>query len=764
MLKIIRLFFYGILYTFLLKTVTKSVLVSGKIKHDYYPGDEVCHSYISDKIGRIHRDHCYTFYESKELKLNLTSSLKYCKKNFHESSTLVSITNAATNTFLCDLKKKSIGVWIALTTDDFIVWKWPDIEENSKKKKKKRSRTKRSGKNPKLGYQNWARNEPDNDGKCVEMWNNCEWNDVECYKVRNFFCVYKLYTCNNVLMNDSKKVCSGNGDCIFENACVCRNLCYFGDDCDKFKCKNITSISKHVCSGRGKCIECDTCQCTVQDYYGRNCEEKIYNAMFLINENMIQVSYEIPWGLLELDYKHEFYCTSILENSENIGSDLICEFVLSERTTVHLNIYSGDGNDYFNGENTTFLLIKPLTGGYDKLINLTVLSYDSSQNNSLLVNLLASILPTTLLTLIVCSCILCLIVCCIRVKTKNARMNKNDARHPEDYIDTIDKRESENTLAKIEINKSLFKIKYEQIKIRQSIGKGGFAVVYLGTWQANEVAFKCFQTKHLIAEKDDFTDFEKEVSIMASINHPNIVRFYGATIKPPRVGIILEFCKNGSLRCYITKARDTFVLLQRLSLLMGIASAMCYLHERNIIHRDLKCDNILVDERIVGKLTDFGISKFIANREATRTKSVGTSCYMAPEVCLGEKYNEKCDIFSFSIILWETIARDFRPYGSKCQFNISVKVASDPKFRPNLKPILLILKNTCKHHNIIIEMISKCWSRDVTERPNFKDVYNTLDNFIKNNEKYRIEKKKLKMKKYRKKNKEENEKEKEKKQ
>ena len=85
--------------------------------------------------------------------------------------------------------------------------------------------------------------------------------------------------------------------------------------------------------------------------------------------------------------------------------------------------------------------------------------------------------------------------------------------------------ESDQSIAKLNINKSLFEIEYDSLDVKRSVGKGGSnAVIFAAEWNGKEVAFKCFKINDLLSD-NEFEEFEKEVSILASISHPNILRY-----------------------------------------------------------------------------------------------------------------------------------------------------------------------------------------------------------------------------------------------
>ena len=155
---------------------------------------------------------------------------------------------------------------------------------------------------------------------------------------------------------------------------------------------------------------------------------------------------------------------------------------------------------------------------------------------------------------------------------------------------------------------------------------------------------------------DELAKFKSEIIIMAPLHHPNLVRLWGGVWNEgaDKLCIVLEFCSNGSLKSSFLKGKaGTWTGMHR-GLAVGTAKGLAYLHHElaePLIHRDVKPDNILVDENVVAKLADFGESKrfdtMLAKEDAHDGQSdalamtmVGTKLYCAPEIMMMERYNE----------------------------------------------------------------------------------------------------------------------------
>lgn len=181
--------------------------------------------------------------------------------------------------------------------------------------------------------------------------------------------------------------------------------------------------------------------------------------------------------------------------------------------------------------------------------------------------------------------------------------------------------------------------------------------MYLGLFNQQQVAIKMLlpemrkSVKHVNA-------FLTEVKLMATLDHPRIVQFVGvAWDSLTDLCVVSEFMEGGDLRGLLTRYQNenhpTGFDRTKVTIALHVAHALTYLHslETPVLHRDLKSKNVLLTSSLEAKLTDFGISREQADR--TMTAGVGTSLWMAPEVMLGERYDDKADMFSFGVLLSE---------------------------------------------------------------------------------------------------------------
>ena len=162
---------------------------------------------------------------------------------------------------------------------------------------------------------------------------------------------------------------------------------------------------------------------------------------------------------------------------------------------------------------------------------------------------------------------------------------------------------------------------------------------------------------------------KNEIELLSKMNHINIVKYYGVFIKGIKLNIVLEYCRGGSLLSLLKKIKkfDENVIKNYIS---QVLDGLEYLHIHNIIHRDIKCANILLDKRTC-KLTDFGGAKIIKNEINPLTSSFnGTPNWMAPEIISNSKATRYSDIWSIGCAILEMYQGEPPYYDKKDPLNV----------------------------------------------------------------------------------------------
>ena len=171
----------------------------------------------------------------------------------------------------------------------------------------------------------------------------------------------------------------------------------------------------------------------------------------------------------------------------------------------------------------------------------------------------------------------------------------------------------------------------QAVTFADQLGAGAFGVVYKGIYRQREVAIKTMTYTNIT--KANLERFVGEVLLLTRLFHPNLIGFVGAVLEVENIFMLMEFASRGDLRQTL-QANPTWTFgNHKLRVLMEITKGVEYLHSVGVIHRDLKCENVLVTEHYQCKISDFGESRDVAENTMTM---VGTPMYLAPEVFRGE--------------------------------------------------------------------------------------------------------------------------------
>ncbi|XP_067910365.1 ankyrin repeat and protein kinase domain-containing protein 1 [Heterodontus francisci] len=253
------------------------------------------------------------------------------------------------------------------------------------------------------------------------------------------------------------------------------------------------------------------------------------------------------------------------------------------------------------------------------------------------------------------------------------------------------------------------------------IASGGFTKVFKAKhklWRVN-LAVKCC---HLLCEESssferNMSHLVEEAAKMLKINFKYILPIYGICTRP--AGIVMEYMENGSLDKLLV--RYTLTWPMKFRIIHEIAVGMNFLHSVNppLLHLNLKPGNVLVDENLHIKISDFGLSKwedYLSSMEQIERSVVrGTIRYMPPEL-LNRPSGVKHDVYSFSIVMWEILTQQ-KSYAGENIMAVFVKVAAGE--RPCLQ---LIPENSPQECTQIIDLMKRCWDQELKRRPAFSEI------------------------------------------
>ncbi|XP_057841092.1 serine/threonine-protein kinase STY8 isoform X1 [Cryptomeria japonica] len=255
------------------------------------------------------------------------------------------------------------------------------------------------------------------------------------------------------------------------------------------------------------------------------------------------------------------------------------------------------------------------------------------------------------------------------------------------------------------------------LKMERKVASGSCGDLYRGTYLGEDVAIKVLKQERLNEALEQ--ECIQEIMILQNVRHKNVVRFIGACTKPPHICIITEYMSGGSLYDYLRRQEGPLQLPTLIKYAIDVSKGMEYLHENKIIHRDLKAANLLMDKNYVVKVADFGVARFLTQNNGTMTAETGTYRWMAPEVINHQPYDQKADVFSFAIVLWELLTAKL-PYDSLTPLQAALGV------RQGLRPP--IPENT---HPKVAAILEQCWHEDPTKRPSFSEITIMLEKILK---------------------------------
>uniref|UniRef100_A0ACD5UA49 Uncharacterized protein n=1 Tax=Avena sativa TaxID=4498 RepID=A0ACD5UA49_AVESA len=200
---------------------------------------------------------------------------------------------------------------------------------------------------------------------------------------------------------------------------------------------------------------------------------------------------------------------------------------------------------------------------------------------------------------------------------------------------------------------------------QNAIGRGGFGIVYKGRMpDGQEVAVKKLSAENRV---QGLKEFKNEVDLIAKLQHRNLVRLLGCCIHGSERLLVYEYMSNKSLDAFIfdSRRRASLSWKTRMDVILGVARGLVYLHQdsrHTMIHRDLKAANVLLDQEMVAKISDFGIARLFSRtgddpEDSTVTdRIVGTLGYMSPEYAMGGMVSFMQDVYSFGVLLLEIVS------------------------------------------------------------------------------------------------------------
>ncbi|KAF7842841.1 putative leucine-rich repeat receptor-like protein kinase [Senna tora] len=269
------------------------------------------------------------------------------------------------------------------------------------------------------------------------------------------------------------------------------------------------------------------------------------------------------------------------------------------------------------------------------------------------------------------------------------------------------------------------------------IGSGGYGKVYRGTLPDRQlVAIKRAQKD----SKQGRIEFKAELELLSRVHHKNLVSLVGFCFERGEQMLVYEYVPNGTLHDTITgKSGIRLDWIRRLKVALGAARGLAYLHEHAnppIIHRDIKPNNILLDEHLNAKVADFGLSKPMIDceKDHVTTQVKGTLGYLDPEYYTSQQLTEKSDVYSFGVVMLELITArkpiERGKYIVKVVRNSIDRTKDLYGLHEFLDPVIINLGSTLKGMEKFIDLSLMCLEDSSADRPTMNEVVKELENLL----------------------------------